>query len=119
VDVLVEVEGREDQDPRLLVCGEDALRRLEPIQIGHPDVHEHDVRMEARRLLDRLEPVARLGHDLHVLLARKQHAKARPHHRLVVGHEHADAHSLYPSVGRRALRTKPPSGAAPAFISPP
>ena len=119
VDVLVQVERRQDQDPRRLVGGEDAPRRLEPVELGHADVHQHDGRVEARRLVDRLEAVARLGDDLHVRLAREQHAEAPAHERLVVGDEDADAHRRRPSTGRRARRTKPPSGAVPAFISPP
>src|SRR3546814_13120366 len=49
------VEGRQDQDPRLVVGGEDPPRRLEPVELRHADVHEHDRRVEARRLVDRLE----------------------------------------------------------------
>ena len=48
--------------------------------------------VEARRLVDRLEPVARLGDDLDVRLTREQHAEACPDHRLVVGDEDAHAH---------------------------
>ena len=90
VDVLVEVEGGEDQDRARRVGGEDAPRRLEPVELGHADVHEDDGRLEARRLVDGLEPVARLGDDLDVLLAGEQHAEAGADHRLVVGDEHAD-----------------------------
>ena len=49
VDVLVEVERREDQDPRAAVGGEDAPGRLEPVELGHPDVHQDDGRVEAGR----------------------------------------------------------------------
>ena len=61
-------------------------------------------------LVDRLEPVARLGHHLDVLLACEQHPKAGAHHRLVVGDEHADRHGRSSPSGRRVLRTNPPSG---------
>ena len=71
VDVLVEVEGREDEDPRGGVGGEDAPGRLEPVELGHADVHQHDGRVEAGGLVDRLEAVARLGDDLDVGLARR------------------------------------------------
>ena len=70
-------------------------------------------------LVDRLEPVARLGHDLDVLLAGEQHPEAGADHRLVVGDEHADRHGRSPASGRRVLSTNPPSGAVPALISPP
>ena len=77
---------------------EDAPRRLEPVELGHADVHQDDGRVEARRLVDRLEPVARLGDDVDVLFAREQHAEAGADHRLVVGDEHADRHG--PSARR-------------------
>ena len=53
--------------------------------------------------LDGLEPVARLGHDLDVLLAGEQHPEPGADHRLVVGDEDADAHDGVPSSGSRAL----------------
>ena len=64
--------------------------------------------LNLRCLLDRLEPVARLGHDLDVRLVGEQHPEAAPHQRLVVGDEHAD-HARSPPSGSRALSTKPPS----------
>jgi hypothetical protein len=39
VDVLVEVERRQDEDPRCVIGGEDPPRRLEPVELGHADVH--------------------------------------------------------------------------------
>ena len=120
VDVLVEVERRQDQDPRGVIGGEDPPRRLEAVELGHADVHQHDRGPEASGLVDRLESVARLGDDLDVVLAGEQHAEAGADHRLVVGDEHADRHGL---VAGRAegcvLRTKPPPVAVPAVISPP
>ena len=53
--------------------------------------------MEAGRLVDRLEPVARLGDDLDVGLAREQHPEARANHRLVVCDQDAQ---LMPGSGR-------------------
>ena len=72
-----------------------------------------------RGLVDGLQPVARLGDDLHVLLAREQHAKAGADHRLIVGDEDPDRHRGSSAIGSRVLRTNPPSGAVPADISPP
>src|SRR5207248_8528813 len=39
VDVFVEVERRQDQDARGAVGGEDSPRRLEPVELGHADIH--------------------------------------------------------------------------------
>ncbi len=119
VDVLVEVERRQDKDPRALVRRNDAPGRLEPVELRHPDVHQDHVRIEAVGLLHGLEPVARLGDDVDVLLAGEQHAKAGANHRLVVGDEHTDRHRSSPPRGSRVLSTKPPSADFPALISPP
>ena len=97
------------------------MRRVacEPVELGHPDVHQDDVRVEPSGLVHRFEPVARLGDDLDVLLAREQHAEAGADHRLVVGDEDPDRHRPLLSSGRRVLSTKPPPLADPALISPP
>ena len=108
VDVLVEVERGEDQDPCGGVGGEDAPRRLEAVELGHADVHQDDRRLEARCLVDCLEPVAGLGDDLDVVFVGEEHAEAGADHRLVVGDEDADAHGRLLSSGRRVLRMKPP-----------
>ena len=89
VDVFVEVEGREDQDPGGGIGREDAPGGLEAVELRHADVHQDDGRVKALRLAHCLEPVARLGHHLDVLLAGQQHAEPGAHHRLVVGDEHA------------------------------
>ena len=101
------------------VGGEDVARRLDAVELGHADVHQHDGRVEARGLLDRLDAVARLGDDVDVGLAREQQAEAGADHRLVVGDEHADAHAPYPLSGRLVVSRKPPPCAAPPLISPP
>ena len=114
VDVLVEVEGREDQDPGLAVGREDLPGGLKAVQLGHPNVHEHDVGLKARSLMNGLVAVGGLGHDVDVVLAGEQHPEARAHHRLIVGHEDADGHRR-----RLAVTMNPPPFAAPAVISPP
>ena len=119
VDVLVEVERRQDEDAGRGIGGDDAPGRLEPVELGHADVHQDDGRLEAGGLLDRLEAVARLGDDLDVLLAGEQHPKSGAHHRLVVGDEHANRHGRPPPIGSRVLRTKPPPVAVSVVISPP
>jgi hypothetical protein len=119
IDVLVEVERRQDQDSCAFICGQDAPRRLESVEFGHPDIHQHDGRAEPRGLVDRFEAVARLGYDFDVVFAREQHPKAGADHRLVVGDEDSDAHCRSLLSGSRVLSTKPPPFADPAVISPP
>ncbi len=119
VDVLVEIEGREDEDACEFVGGQDPSGRLDPVEHGHTDVHQDDVRIHTGRFSDRIEPVLGLGHDLDVGFLGEQHAQSRPHHRLVVDQEYADRHDVWPFNGSLALRKKPPPLAAPTFMSPP
>src|SRR5436309_2015938 len=55
-DVLVELEGRQDQYARVAerAVGCDLARRLESVHLGHPDVHDHDVGTQGADLLERL-----------------------------------------------------------------
>ena len=93
VDVLVEVERREDQDARVGVGGEDPPRRLEAVELGHADVHEHDGRVgsarPSRRPRGRCPPRRRPRCPSSPA---EQQAEAGADHRLVVGDEDADAH---------------------------
>jgi len=68
VDVLIEVEGREDEDARGLVAPQrdDGARRLDPVHDRHLHVHQHDVGIQAARQLHRLAAVAGFADDLDV-----------------------------------------------------
>ena len=63
VHVLVEVEGRDDDDRhRVLDAGPGELPgRLDPVQAGHPDVEQADVGTKLARQRHRLAPVGRLA----------------------------------------------------------
>ena len=120
VDVLVEVEGGEDEDAGRRVGGEDVAGGLDAVELRHADVHEHHRRAEAGGLLDGLDAVGGFGDHVDVGLAREQQAEAGADHRLVVGDKDADgAHEPYPLSGRLVMSRKPPSAAAPVLISPP
>jgi hypothetical protein len=43
-DVFIAVEGGEDQYPRRMAGGHDPPGRLQTVDSGHPDVHQHDAR---------------------------------------------------------------------------
>jgi hypothetical protein len=93
VDVLVEVECRQDQHRgRGLSVGEDPAGCLEPVQVGHLDVHQDDVGTAPARELDGVAPVDRLADDVEVGLQLEDGAKARADERLVVGDQHGDRH---------------------------
>jgi hypothetical protein len=60
-------------------------RRLQTIEVGHPDVHEHHVGLVLRCQSDSLQAVSRLAHDLDIAGTLQHHSHARPDERLVVG----------------------------------
>jgi hypothetical protein len=70
VDVLVEVERGEHEDAgrRVPARGDHLARGLDAVELGHADVHEHDVGLEPARGVDRLAAVGRLADDVEVLL---------------------------------------------------
>ena len=107
-NVVVEIEGREDQDPRGSVGGQDPPGGLETVELGHADVHHDHVRMEAGRLRHGLGAVARLRHHFDVGFVREQQAEPGPDHGLVIHQEDAHGHASRPSSGSRAWRTNPP-----------
>ena len=126
VDVLVEVEGREHQDLRAVAGREHAAGRLDAVELGHADVHQHDVGGELARLLDRLQAVGGLADDVEVVLGVEDHPEARAHERLVVGDQHPHrAHAAASTVvssatsGSFARIRKPPPRRRPASSSPP
>src|SRR5512146_3218673 len=57
-EVLVLVGDRDDDDADLRQLGFDQPRRLEPVGFGHRDVHEHEVRAQRARELERLDAVS-------------------------------------------------------------
>ena len=114
VDVLVEVEGGEHQDAHRVLAGlrEQPPRRLDPVELGHADVHQHDVGLQPRGLLDGVEPVGRLADHLEVVLGVEDHAEPGAHERLVVGDQQADAQATLSSrTSSRKGRAHAPAAA--------
>ena len=80
VDVLVHVEGGQHHDLRVdVVAGKQAPRCLDPVQLGHPHVHQDDVRPQPAGLRERLLAVRGLADDVHVLLGVEDHPEAGAH----------------------------------------
>ena len=123
VDVLVEVVGRQDEHAGR-VAGGDPAGRGNAVELGHADVHEHDVGRQARDAVDGLVAVRRLADDLDVGVVLEHEPEARPYERLVVGDHDADAHrdacrsAEGGAIGSRAWTRKPPAG-APADVERP
>jgi hypothetical protein len=117
VDVLVEIDGREDEDARGGFHRREAPGRLEPVDVGHPDVHQRDVGCKAPDGGDGLLAVGSFVEVLDVRLLVEQRAKAGPDHRLIVGDDDADGHAL--GIGRTARTTNPPPSAGAVASEPP
>ena len=70
--------------------GQDALGRLQAVELGHPDVHEDDVRAPAAHEVDCGAPVARLADDGQVGLGVDDDAEPGAQQPLIVGDEDRD-----------------------------
>src|SRR6476661_3993759 len=117
--VVIDIEGREDQDLDRPVLGGQDPRRLDAVQPGHPHIHQDDVGPQATGLLDRIESIGGLSHEFDVLFGTQRHLERRAHKRLIVGDEDADRHGSSSSVGRVADTRYPPPDTGPALSSPP
>jgi hypothetical protein len=93
VDVVVEVEGGQDEDAGRAAGGDDAPGGLDPVHDRHADVEEEHVRGELLDERHSLLPVFCLAHHLEVLARLDDHSKAAAHERLVVGDRDANAHA--------------------------
>ena len=74
------------------VVGDDPAGRLEPVEAGHLDVHQHDVGPSQAREIDRVAAVDRLADDLQVGLRLEDRAESRTHERLIVGDQYRHGH---------------------------
>jgi hypothetical protein len=82
-DVLVSLEGGQDDDPdlRQVVVGGDLSGRFEPVHLRHPDVHEDHVRAVPAGQLHSLPSLGGLSHDLDAAGGLQEDSKARPDER--------------------------------------
>jgi hypothetical protein len=108
-EVFVERERGEDHDSHAcqIGIGDDPPCRLQAVELGHPDVHQHHVRLELAGQRDRLATGRRLGNDLDVLARFEQRLEPAADEPLIVGQQrpdHAD-----PPIGRCAETSKPPT----------
>jgi hypothetical protein len=68
-DVVVVLERGQDEDPGARHGGDDAPGRLDPVEHRHPYVHEHHVRGERGRPLNRLRAVGGLPDNVDRVVA--------------------------------------------------
>lgn len=90
--VLLEGGQHEDLDSgQVLVLG-DQPGGLDAVQLGHPDVHDHDIGTLGPGQPYRLPPVGGLPDDLHVRLCVDEEPERAPEQSLVVGEQDANGH---------------------------
>ena len=74
LDGLLVVETRERDDAGLRAMRANLPRRLDAVEPGHPDVHEHDVGLELSRERNGGLAVGRFAHDLDLWMIREDRA---------------------------------------------
>ena len=87
---------------------------VEPALVGHHDVEEHNVRLCRSRLEDRVARSAGLADRFEIVLRVEQELEARPHDRMIVHDQDADAHR----TGTSAAIVVPPPGLVSIAIRP-
>jgi hypothetical protein len=118
VDVLVQVESGQYQDPCPGPVPGEPGGCLDAVHLGHAHVHQDHVGVQAPGLGQCLAAVAGLAGDGQVGLGFQQHPQALADEVLVIGDQDADHGSPSPS-GSRARTANPPPGRGPACSSPP
>ena len=95
----------------------DLARGLQAGHARHRDVHHAQVGLRLQRLLEGVDAVLGLGHDLHVRLALDQQPQAAPHDAVVVGDQ--DPHvapmvssMVVPAPGAEKTSRLPPTSSA-------
>src|SRR4029079_5520578 len=113
-DVAVGVEGREDEDPGRVADLGQLADRAGTVDLGHPEVHEDDVRPEPLGGGHRLAAIGRLADDLELRVAVEDAAEAVADDRVIVDDEQADRWhwrgqgAWTPIAGTRADTAVPP-----------
>jgi hypothetical protein len=80
----------------------DPLDRGEPVDPGHAQVHQHDIRPVAPDRLDRRRAILGLADDFQVVGGAEDRPQVRAHHRLVVDDHHPDGHGQGRAAGADA-----------------
>ncbi len=102
-DQVVLLEGGQDEDlhpGQVLVLG-DQPGRLDTVDFGHPDVHDHDIGALGPGQSRRLPPVGGLSDDLHVRLGADEQPEGAAEQGLVVGEKDANGHEWPFLTGRQ------------------
>src|SRR6185369_10388449 len=86
---------------------------LDAVEVGHPDVHQHDVGADLARGYDRLRAGGGFTDDTQTWCRVDQQPETSADEGLVVGDNDAD-HAAASETGRIATTSKPPPSRCPA-----
>ena len=87
---------------------------LDAVEVGHADVHQHDLGMQSPRCLDGLCAVARFCDHLEVRFGVQDDPEASADKLLIVGDQDADGHGWVDSPARFKLLAR---GVSPAALA--
>ncbi|GAA2843764.1 hypothetical protein GCM10010522_73410 [Kribbella solani] len=73
---------------KIRLARHDARSGLNPIQLGHPDIHHNHVRPQPPYRLNRRQPITGLTNHGQIRLRVNHHPKPGPHHLLVLNQQH-------------------------------
>ena len=125
-ELIVVREAGQDEHLRLRTALLHTADGGDAVKAGHHQIHQHDLRLDLRGLLDRLDAVSRFCDDGDIVLQVEEEAEAVAHHSLVVHDEHPDLlsqpaapdGSWYPHQGTtRSPASRPRPRPAPALTS--
>ena len=99
-----------------MVLGEDSSGGFDPVEFGHADVHQDDVRAQFAGEGDRFGAICGFSDDFDVGFGSEDHPKSGADELLVIGDQDAHAHASAPCSPRgiRATNCQPSSSCAPA-----
>ena len=92
--VFGRVIEREDDDQRRVGAGLDVLGRFKAVHSGHRHVHQHQVGIQARHLVQRLLPRQSATHDGHTQFIGKEPLRGFDEAPTVIDEQDACGHSL-------------------------
>src|SRR5262245_40553513 len=112
------MERRQNEHRRRARLSAEQACRRNAVELGHANVHEHDIRVMAVDGCKDASTVVDLPDDVDSLRSPEHHLEARPDERVVV--DQKDAHDVaHGCRGSFARRTKSPLSSCPNLSSPP
>ncbi len=90
VHLLLVLKARECDDPDIGISLADRLRSRDTIDLGHEEIHEHDVGTLVTAQADRFVAILRLTNQLEILERVQEGPEAAPDDGVIVNDEHTD-----------------------------